>query len=200
MSSKSPHKGCFAGSESVTLSNGDIRLISDISVGDVVLAANADGKPVISEVIAVPHGRNEEIAEFRMITLSSGRDVKLTPDHLILTGVCGSALSLQPAKNVETDMCVRTIDGDEVVVSSLLTYDKGIYTIVTKESYIVVNGVVASPFAGNHAVANAFYNIHRVLYTMFPSLMKTEFVRRTVEKFGKISVGGVETACRSRKM
>jgi lysophospholipid acyltransferase (LPLAT)-like uncharacterized protein len=65
---------------------------------------------------------------------------------------------------------------------------------VTKEPYIVVNGVVASPFAGNHAIANAFYNIHRVLYTMFPSLMKTEFVRRMVEKFGKISVGGVETA------
>ena len=46
-------------------------------------------------------------------------------------------------------------------------------TVVTEEDFIVVNGVLASPFAVNHAVPNAFYHIHRTLFWMAPALVKS---------------------------
>jgi hypothetical protein len=47
---------------------------------------------------------------------------------------------------------------------------QGLYTIVTKDEYLVVNGIIASPFAYNHMVANLFYNIHRFVYAFVPTL------------------------------
>ena len=48
---------------------------------------------------------------------------------------------------------------------------KGLYTIVTKEEYVVVNGIIASPFAVNHMLANLYYNVHRLVYASAPSLL-----------------------------
>ncbi len=52
---------------------------------------------------------------------------------------------------------------------------EGLYTVVTENmiDLVVVNGVVASPFAVNHAVGNAFYAIHRLAYVIAPALMSS---------------------------
>ena len=34
------------------------------------------------------------------------------------------------------------------------------------QEYVVVNGVIASPFGSNHFAANLYYNIHRFLHTV----------------------------------
>ena len=58
------------------------------------------------------------------------------------------------------------------MVSSVETVQgKGLYTVVTKEEYVVVNGIFASPFAANHMLANLYYNIHRFVYTSDPSFL-----------------------------
>ena len=41
---------CFAGSETVTLESGDVKSISEVKVGDRVLAASATGKTSFSDV------------------------------------------------------------------------------------------------------------------------------------------------------
>ena len=41
---------CFAGSETVDLDSGEVRAISDVRVGDRILAANSEGKTSFSEV------------------------------------------------------------------------------------------------------------------------------------------------------
>ena len=42
------------------------------------------------------------------------------------------------------------------------------YLIILQE-YVVVGGVIASPFGSNHMVANMYYNVHRLLhYLRFP--------------------------------
>jgi len=145
--------GCFAGSE------------SEVAVGDKVLAANAQGDMSFSEVVAVPHGRNRENALFTRIATASQRDIKMTPDHLVLAAPDCASFSLVVASAVQAGDCLRTVDGAEKMVSVSVVEGQGVYSLVTKEEFVVVNGVVASPFAGNHAAAHAFYNIHRVLYS-----------------------------------
>ena len=60
-----------------------------------------------------------------------------------------------------------------VVSNNAVSNADGVYTIVTDKAddLVVVNGIVASPFAVNHAVANAVYNVHRVLYGVAPKLV-----------------------------
>ena len=58
------------------------------------------------------------------------------------------------------------------MVSTVETvHGKGLYTVVTKEEYVVVNGIIASPFAANHMLANLYYNFHRLVYASAPSFL-----------------------------
>jgi hypothetical protein len=58
---------------------------------------------------------------------------------------------------------------------------QGLYTIVTGEEYVVVNGIIASPFAFNHMVANFYYNIHRFVYACVPVLLTSRVFRSANE-------------------
>ena len=169
----SSSKGCFAGSETVNLESGEERLISDIRVGDRVLAADAAGQTSYSDVVFVPHKANSDDALFTHITTASGRDIKMTPSHIIMAGPCHmpGPLPLIYASSVNLGDCVMTVSGKDTVSTVETVQGKGLYTIVTKEEYVVVNGIIASPFATNHMLANLFYNLHRFVYTSLPTLL-----------------------------
>ena len=66
---------------------------------------------------------------------------------------------------------LRTVDGDEVVVSIAKVESKGIYTAVTQNEYLIVGGVMSSPFAVTHRVTHIFYAMHRAMYLACPYLM-----------------------------
>ena len=76
--------------------------------------------------------------------------------------------TITAAKDVAANSCVMTVNGQSAVVSNNKVADTGIYTIVTNEEYVVVNEVVASPFAVSHAVGNTFYNVYRAMYKYVP--------------------------------
>ena len=100
------------------MESGKSKFISEVSVGDRILAANAAGSMSFSTVIAVPHGKNSIVTDFNQISTVS-RDIRMTPDHLILTGTCGSStISLVKASDVEAGVCIKTVDGDEEVSGS----------------------------------------------------------------------------------
>jgi Hint module len=164
---------CFAGSETLRLEAGEVRAISDVRVGDRVLSADAAGRTSYSDVVYVPHRANSDDALFTHITTASGRDIKMTPSHIILAGPCHSSASLPLtyASSVSVGDCVMTISGEDMVSTVETVQDKGLYTVVTKEEYVVVNGIIASPFAANHMVANLYYNLHRFVYSSFPSFL-----------------------------
>lgn len=166
---------CFAGSETLHLESGEVRVISDVRVGDRVLAADAAGRSSYSEVVFVPHKANEDDALFTHITTATGRDIKMTPNHIILAGSCHSTgpLPLKYASSVSVGDCVMTVSGKDMVSTIGTIHGKGLYTIVTKEEYVVVNGIIASPFAVNHMLANLYYNIHRFVYAAAPSLLSS---------------------------
>ena len=177
---------CFAGSETVTMQNGDVKAISEIQVGDVVLAADASGKTSFSSVVYVPHGPNEYSVNFVHITTSGHHDVKMTPNHIIPAGLCGSNLPLVYASKVSAGDCIMTVTGQEVVDSVAIVPGNGVYTIVTNEEYLVVNGIIASPFGANHMMANLYYNMHRVGFAVAPTLIASVLLQSVNEKFGLI--------------
>ena len=166
-------KGCFAGSETLHLESGEVRFISDIRVGDRVLAADAAGRMTYSDVVFVPHKANNDDALFIHITTASGRDIKMTSSHIILAGPChwSAPLPLLYASSVNVGDCIMTVSGKDMVSTVETVQGKGLYTIVTKEEYVVVNGIIASPFAANHMLANLYYNVHRFAYALAPSLL-----------------------------
>ena len=45
----------------------------------------------------------------------------------------------------------------------------------------MVNGIIASPFGSNHMIANLFYNIHRVIYSSAPRLLRSKVLQSANE-------------------
>jgi len=168
------------------LQSGEIKAIADVQVGDSVLAYSASTKQTLfSEVVASPHARNSIVADFQRIVTENGSEVKMTADHLILAGVCGSDLSLMRSVDVQSGNCIQTVRGQEVVTGNEVVKSEGVYTVVTeKGDYIVVNDVVASPFAVNHQVADSVYSIHRALYAIAPAILKLGFVGAITANLG----------------
>jgi Hint module len=176
-------KACFAGSETVTVESVGTRFLSEIRTGDRVLAADAAGQTFYSDVVFVPHGPNKDSALFVHITTANGRDIKMTESHILPSGACdtASSLPLVYAKNVHVGDCIMTVSGEERVSAVGVVPGQGLYTIVTKEEYVVVNGIIASPFATNHMLANLYYNMHRFIYSTAPALLSTSLLRSTNE-------------------
>ena len=160
---------CFAGTELVTLESGGDKQMSEVRMGDRILTVNAKGEQVFSDVVYLPHGANQDRATFTVLTTESGRDLKMTADHFLPAGACAtpSTLSVIAASQVVVGDCVQTVSGREQVVSVGKVEGKGIYTVIAMEELIVVNGIVATPYGGvNPTVANIYYNIYRLVYTL----------------------------------
>ena len=157
-------KSCFAGSELVALENGRMLAIADLQVGMKVLAVDSTtGRQVFSTVAYLPHGKNDQATLFTYIQTSSGRDVKMTRDHVLPAGACSAhTLPYKAAAAVAQGECVDTVNGREAVVSVSTVAGKGVYTAIPMVYLLVVNGIVATPFGGvNPTLANVYYNLHR---------------------------------------
>jgi Hint module len=105
----------------------------------------------------------------------TGRVIRMTPWHLLPAGACDVNIALnyqeapvmpgqlKYARDVVIGDCIYTTHGVEQVVRIIHTTAEGIHTVVTKEEFIVVNGVVASPFAISHTFVNIYYNLFRIV-------------------------------------
>jgi hypothetical protein len=144
-----------------------------------------------SAVIAVPHAGEDNVrATFSQLTTASGKDVRMTPSHLVLAGSSSlSNLPLVQAGSVRVGDCVQTASGKETVAAVTSVQAQGIASAVTAAGgLLVVNGVVASPFAINHAIPEAWYSIHRLVHALFPALLGSKLFQQTSERFGDVSV------------
>jgi Hint module len=109
----------------------------------------------------------------------------MTQNHVLPSGTCGSSpLPLIYASEVSVGDCVMTVSGEEKVSMVEKVQGEGVYTIVTNEEYVVVNGVIASPFGANHMMANLYYNIHRFLYSLSPVLLASNLLHSANEGLG----------------
>ena len=161
---------CFAGTESVTLESGETKSLTQVKVGDRVLTMNAkSGKMMFSDVVFLPHGSNTKSTTFVKITTVSGRDLKMTMNHVLPVGTCDTkqSLSYVSASEIVVGVCVETVHGREAIVSVESIEGKGIYTMIAMEELLVINGIIATPFGGiNPTLANMYYNLHRLVYSL----------------------------------
>jgi hypothetical protein len=77
-----------------------------------------------------------------------------------------------------------TVSGEEKVSMVEKVQGEGVYAVVTNEEFVVVNGIIASPFGANHMMANMYYNIHRFLYSLRPALLASNLLHSTNEGLG----------------
>jgi hypothetical protein len=201
---------CFAASETVQLqdptSPDGFRIVqlTEVAVGDRILSSkNMRGTELsYSEILAVPHADNQISANFFYFRSQGGNDIKMMSKHVITVvencaGTPNERTVLKLAEDVKITDCLIVASAglsnssvgliDPITEIDYIT-GKGIYTVVTVNEFVVVNGIIASPFAGNHAAANAFYNIHRLLFSTVPWLLDLNVVKRANEIFGMLIV------------
>ena len=139
----------------------------------------------------MPHKFNTQQTDFVQITTEGSRDLKMTKNHILPCGVCGSSalhpLPLISAAQINVGDCVLTVSGEERVRAVEITRGVGVYTIVTKEEFVVVNGIIASPFGVNHMMANLYYNMHRFVYSMVPRLLESSLLQSVNEGLGVLT-------------
>jgi len=119
--------------------------MSELSLGDVVQVADEEGKISFSQILLLPHKKNDELATFLNLTTESGKTTLMTADHLIPR--CGETIILSMASELSVGDCLLTADGKETLTEIASVVANGVYTAVTKAKFILVDGIVASPFS-----------------------------------------------------
>ena len=146
--------GCFPGDSEVK-SEGSIRRMSELSVGDKVQAALPDGSLTYTDVMAFIHKENNTVYEFITIETSSGETLSLTPSHLMYvsdtphtdhTNVQAVfASSVHPGQYVYTSQ-----DGRLLPVRIAEVYTQrltGVYAPLTRHGTLMVDSVSVSCYA-----------------------------------------------------
>ena len=130
---------CFAATEKVHLENQQTKPISDIAVGDRILSVSKIGQLVYSDVIAIAHPKNDVLSRFIVLETASDYDLKLTEDHLIMSGSCRSdplslsEMHLMKASAIDVGMCVQTTTGVSEITYTAIVEERGVYSVVTNE-------------------------------------------------------------------
>jgi len=93
------------------------------------------------------------------------------------------------AGSLTTGQCVRTATGDDLIETLATVRSTGIYTAVTKNDFLVVGGIVSSPFAWNHNYVSAYYNLHRLAYDFLPGLLHTHALSKANALLGSFVAG-----------
>ena len=142
--------------------------MEDAKIGDKVQVATAAGSIEFADVVFIPHDKNTQASSFVELETATS-SLKVTPAHLVMT--CDK--SLVRAESVAVGTCLATVAGEETVTAATTSHGHGVYSVITShaDGIIIVNGFKASSFAMNHAVTNAYYNIHRALYAVAPGMV-----------------------------
>jgi hypothetical protein len=97
----------------------------------------------------------------------------LSPSYSLLASLCHSLTSVANPSHVRFPY-------DHSLL--FLLFDT---TQRNAQEFVVINGIVASPFARSHFVANIYYNLHRAIYATLPSVLQFILVKQSNEVRGK---------------
>jgi Hint module len=137
-------------------------------------------------VVFIPHGANKDRAVFTQITTNSGRDIKMTQNHVLPAGTCSLSpspafLPLVYASQVSVGDCIMTVEGQETVLTVEKVRGEGLYTVVTNEvkpkpclnpsppsllsfssyfSYPAASHVSSSSASFPHLISLSFHTLH----------------------------------------
>jgi len=169
---------CFPGNSLVIMADESMKPISEIRLGDRVQSCRGPSFPTAT-VMFVPHAPNHEEHMFHRLTTESGRALRATELHYIpvrrssVSSVCMQYVVR--CKDVLVGDFVETLQGgwEKVVIHEKNVAGKGVYSFLTNEEFIMVDGIRASPFGYDlfsHEVYHQLFNILRFSYHWLPSL------------------------------
>jgi len=135
--------------------------ISKLRTGDFVKAFDmSSNEQVFSRFVGYSHANADTLAKFVEVHTSSQKLIKLTEKHLIAK-VFGGNTDMVFASELKVGDVVLT-DGEhtETVVRLSESLEQGVYSPLTEQGTVVVNGVVASCYAN--------YRSHEVAHMVHP--------------------------------
>lgn len=167
--------GCFTAKSTVTTSTGKRRKLTDLRVGDSVLAWDASAqRAVFSEVIMFLDYDPKQRRDFLRFTLASGRSMTVTPTHLLVTpdhpenleqvsnhldsaskirGPTETASTVRFASefSVGDRLLVKDSESDGLLVDAIVEVEvvtlTGVYAPLTAVGTVFVDDVLASCYA-----------------------------------------------------
>lgn len=182
--------GCFPGSSTVLLEDGRVLSMSNLSVGDRVLAVDHQGALVYSEVIGFMHRDVTKPMTFQVLWTDDGRRTTLTGDHLIYS-VPDNESAVVPrrddspvyADSVRVGQFVFRLEPSEngnkrrerIIIARVARLSRdvldGVYAPLTSEGTIVVDDAVTSCYASlnSHALAHVAMAPFRAAYHVMGS-------------------------------
>lgn len=148
--------GCFSGNGTVQTSTGEMKKLSEVEIGEYVLAVDqATGKLVYSEVILFLDRNTEERREFLRVHTESGRTLTLTQTHLVLKGNASSPstwetrfagdLKINETVLIRDFRNISLVEDRVVGVKPILS--TGVFAPLTKTGTLIVDGVAVSCYA-----------------------------------------------------
>lgn len=109
---------------------GEIKAISEVRIGDKILASDSAGNQKYSTVIFIPHKQNNIATLFAHLHTKT-RDIKLTPNHVIPAGDCSGKkpLPLLYASQVNIKMKNKT----KICFSQIVNRFRSVYKFYVKK-------------------------------------------------------------------
>ncbi|XP_056306004.1 desert hedgehog protein [Danio aesculapii] len=183
--------GCFSASGLVTMADGLQKPMSCLRPGEKVLSVSGSGEVVFSWVLLFLHLDRESRTSFFIITTENGKQIALTPNHLIFAT---HNLKLHH-HDYETIFARSVRIGDFIlttgaasgihpskVVSVSLEERMGVYAPLTEHGNLFVDGVLVSNYATfeDHRLAHSAFWPFRVLFVLFHKEMEEDLQRMEV--------------------
>ncbi|CAF3458339.1 unnamed protein product [Rotaria socialis] len=155
---------CFSADQHVTLANGQVISIQNLTAGDHVLTLSDDGKRFIaSEVAFFIHAEMNRTSLFYTVTTESGQQISVTPDHYIRVENKGYIIASQLTLNYS--LFVAHLNHPVRIRSIEKEFKVGLFSPVTFAGTILVNDVFASCYCLNN-LRGTHYEKHQ-LYAPF---------------------------------
>ncbi|OWF43690.1 sonic hedgehog protein A-like [Mizuhopecten yessoensis] len=169
--------GCFTGKGTVQTPDRGRVFVSDIKVGDQVLAMTKDGTLQFSDVITFLDRDEKRNGLFFTLLTSDERTITLTDKHLIYTSPSNQttlhSFQARYADTVKIGHYVLIAENTEVIKPSKIIDIKiglqdGVYAPLTAEGSIVVDDVVASCYGviNSELIAHVVFAPTRLLHTI----------------------------------
>ncbi|KAI1732429.1 hint module domain-containing protein [Ditylenchus destructor] len=182
---------CFTGDSTVLTSNGVVKTMGELKIGDWVLSSNSE-KLVYSQVESWSHRLPNIVTDFLKIELSDGSTLKITAKHyLYKISSCSNGKANSPAAfnrlfkkfvsadNVEVGDCLYVLPNanerkfyQREVINISTVRERGIFAPMTNNGDIVVNNVLVSCYAAMESKI-----MQKTLVETFLALRKLSFVQ-----------------------
>jgi hypothetical protein len=179
---------CFPADAVVTLASGAPRRLRDLAVGDAVLAVDAAGALVYSEVYSVGHPFHTGRRTFKRLSTAAGANVTATGGHYMLVGRGAGAgawagRAAVPARDVRVGDVLWVVAGagagaklePSPVVAVADVVEEGMRNPFTLAGTAIVDGVAASIYVdlfGSDAHVHRITRQFRALWRAAPWVLR----------------------------